>query len=211
MNDDVVNRRNPLGIKLTKEQMDESFRKSYWAYAVRYGLQYYVAGRFAATHRLTPVLANLLHHAVELLLKACLSNDDAIETIKKYRQRYSHDILKLWDAFRSRKLDPGLVEFDEIIAALNDFEEIRYPERLIENGANMGIDLFVEEPKRINGQEPGRSYYLSLPPIDRLMGLLFEASNANPEVFLREIEDVNGVGSNYYQKLKATSFGRAPA
>ena len=84
MHDDSVNTRNPTGIRLTQEQMDESFRQSYWAFAIRYGLQYYVAGRFATANRFTPVCANLLHHAVELLLKACLSSDDSLQTIEKY-------------------------------------------------------------------------------------------------------------------------------
>ncbi len=60
MNEDAVNARNPTSIKLTQEQMDKSFRESYWAFAIRYGLQYYVAGRFATANRFTPVCANLL-------------------------------------------------------------------------------------------------------------------------------------------------------
>ena len=119
MNDDSVNPRNPTGIKLTQEQMDESFRERYWAFAIRYGLQYYVAGRFATANRFTPICAN-------------------------------------------------------------------------------------------NGQGPEPSYNLSLPPIDRLVGLLFKASNANPKAFLHEITDEQGMGSTYYQMIKASLFGRAP-
>ena len=53
MNSDSLNTRDPTGIRFTQEQMDESFRQSYWALAIRYGLQYYVAGRFATAHRFT--------------------------------------------------------------------------------------------------------------------------------------------------------------
>lgn len=214
MKDDSVNARNPTGIRLTQEQMDKSFRESYWQFAIRYGLQYYVAGRFATANRFTPVCANLLHHAVELLLKACLSYDDSLETIeKKYgysKEGYGHDILLLWAAFKKRQR-ALLVEFDAIVAALHDFEEIRYPEKLIRNGAIIRINVFVEEPIHANGQEPERSYNLTLPPIDRLVGLLFKASNANPEAFLHEITDEQGTGSRYYQMIKATLFGSAPA
>ena len=38
MNDETVNARNPTGIRLTQEQMDKSFRESYWQFAIRYGL-----------------------------------------------------------------------------------------------------------------------------------------------------------------------------
>ena len=214
MNDDSVNTRNPTGIRSTQEQMDESFRQSYWAFAIRYGLQYYVAGRFATANRFTPVCANLLHHAVELLLKACLSHDDSLETIEKYghwKEGYGHNILLLWDAFKRRQPAPGPVEFDAIVAALHDFEELRYPEKLIRNGAIIRINPIAEEPIRANGQEPERSYNLTLPPLDRLVGLLFKASNANPAAFLHEITDEQGTGSTYYQMIKATLFGRAPA
>ena len=214
MNDDSVNARNPTGIRLTQEQMDKSFRESYWDLAIRYGLQYYVAGRFATANRFTPVCANLLHHAVELLLKACLSYDDSLETIEKYgdsKEGYRHNIRRLWDAFKERQPAPVPVEFDAIIAALHDFEEIRYPEKLIRTGAIIRINVFVEEPIHANGQEPERSYNLTLPPIDRLVGLLFKASNANPEAFLHEITDEQGTGGRYYQMIKATLFGSAPA
>lgn len=194
--------------------MDESFRGHYWRSAIRYGLQYYVAGRFATANRFTPVCANLLHHAVELLLKACLSIDDSVETINKYgdgKKGYRHDISLLWVAFKNRQPVSVPTEFDAIVVALHDFEEIRYPEELIRNGAMININIFVEEPTRANGQESERSCNLTLPQIDRLMGLLFKASNANPEAFLHEITDEQGTGSTYYQMMKATLFGRAPA
>jgi hypothetical protein len=81
---DAVNDRNPTGIKLTKEQKEKSFKESYWRYAIQHGLQYYVAGRFATSNGFIPVSANLLHHGVELLLKACLARDDSLETILAY-------------------------------------------------------------------------------------------------------------------------------
>jgi hypothetical protein len=60
---------NPTGITLTQNQKDESMREGYWSHAIRYGLEYCVTGRFATAHQFTPVGANILHHAVELLLK----------------------------------------------------------------------------------------------------------------------------------------------
>jgi hypothetical protein len=211
MNDDTVNARNPAGIKLSQEQVDESFRGSYWSSAIDYGLQYYVAGRFATANRFTPVCANLLHHAVVLLLKACLSYEDSRATIEKYgysRGGYGHDIRVLWAAFKKRQLAKVPIEFDAIVVALHSFEDIRYPEKLIQNGARIRINVFVDEPMCGDNDQPEPSYRLSLPSIDRLMGLLFEASHANPSAFLHGIADEHGIGSIYYEKIKTTLFGR---
>ena len=211
MSDEAVNARNPTGIKFTQEQQDEFFRQGYRHSAIDYGLQYYVAGRFATANRFTPVCANLLHHAVELLLKACLSCDDSRETIEDYGHRkkgYGHNILLLWEAVKEKQAAPVPVEFDAIVAALHDFEEIRYPEKLIQNGARISFNPFVDQPICDNGNEPEPSYSLSLPSIDRLMGLLFDASHANPKAFLHKLAGEHGLGSTYYEKLKTTLFGR---
>jgi hypothetical protein len=39
---------NPTGIVLTQQQVDESFRESYWAHAIRAGAFYYIAGRYSS-------------------------------------------------------------------------------------------------------------------------------------------------------------------
>jgi hypothetical protein len=203
-----------MGIELTQEQKDELFRKHYWELAIRYGLQYYVAGRFAAANYFAPVSANLLHHAVELLLKSCLSYEDPIETIRKYgyeRDGYGHNIPKLWDAFKSRQTTSLPDEFDIVISALHAFEEIRYPEELIKDGAIITINPIVEEPIHVEGQASSRRFHLTLPPIDRLVRLLFTASHGNPEVFLREIADEQGTGDRNYRTIKATLLGGASA
>lgn len=62
-----VNTRNPTGITLTQEQKYRLMRESYWDHAIRYGLEYYIAGRFAIAHHFIPVGANILHHAVHAI------------------------------------------------------------------------------------------------------------------------------------------------
>jgi hypothetical protein len=203
---------NPTGIVLTQEQKDHSMREGYWDHAIRYGLEYYVAGRFATAQQFTPVSANILHHAVELLLKACLAHDDPLEKILEYRHRkkgYGHDIVKLWREFKARQSVPVSAEFDPIIEGLHAFEDIRYPETLIREGATISIGIFeVENPILRNGQVPPDLYVLMLPQIDRLMGLLFDASGANPPAFLPRVTDDNQA-LVYYNMLRPTLFGRA--
>lgn len=203
--------RNPTGITITQAQKDAWMREGYWDHAIRYGLDYYVVGRFAAAHCFTPVSANILHHAVELLLKACLAHDDPLERILKYwhpKEGYGHDIVRLWQEFKARQTAPVPAEADAIIHSLHAFEDIRYPETLIRDGAMILVDIFdVPEAQSQSAQMNEPAYRFKLPQIDRLMGLLFDASGANPPAFLPRVTDDNQA-LVYYNMLRPTLFGR---
>src|SRR5262249_49773858 len=69
--------------------IDEFPQADYHFYTM--GLQYYVAGRFGAVHRLTPVTGNLLHHAVEMVLKGKLAHHHSLSDLKK---KFGHDLAK---------------------------------------------------------------------------------------------------------------------
>ena len=205
--------RNPTGITITQAQKDAWMREGYWDHAIRYGLDYYVAGRFAAAHRFTPVSANILHHSVELLLKACLAHDDPLERILEYwhpKKGYGHDIVRLWQEFKARQTVPVPAEADAIIHSLHAFEDIRYPEKLIQDGAEITIDVFEYPDVANTNANAGAQYELKLPLIDRLMGALFEALHTNPEFFLWELEMSDKRVDMYYSKVKETFLGLAP-
>lgn len=211
----AIDDRNPTGFVPTQTQKDESERKGYWHHAIEYGLQYYICGRIAICHRFTPISANTLHHAVELLLKACLAHDDPLDRIREYGRYpnqggYGHDLRLLWRDFKTRQRAPVPTEFDAIIDGLHAFEDIRYPERLIRDGAAISIGLFETKGPPIlrNGQIPDDLYVLQLPQIDRLVGLLFAASGANPPAFLPEIEN-DKQAMIYYDMVRPTLFGRS--
>jgi hypothetical protein len=210
----AVDARNPTGIKLTQEQKDRSLREGYWIHAIRYGLDYYVTGRFATAHHFTPVSANILHHAVELLLKACLAQDDPLDKILEYwhpKNGYGHNIVRLWQDFKARQPAPVPAEFDAIIEGLHAFEDIRYPETLIRDGATISIGIFeVETPVLRNGLVPVNAYSLMLSQIDRLMGFLFDASGANPPAFLPRVTD-DKQALIHYGMVRSTLFGRQTA
>ena len=201
--------RNPTGIELSQEQHDDFFRRSYWDHAIRYGIQYYVAGRFAAASGFTPVLANLLHHAVELFLKACLAYDDPVDRIREYgsvKRGYRHNLPLLWEDFKKRSSAQLASEFDRIIEELHKFDEIRYPEQLIEGGATILIDLFASEGQQLprpDDREP--LYVLKLPEVDELMGLLFKATNCNRPLFIAYVNDDRR--RLYYDTVVRTLFG----
>ena len=213
----AVNARNPTGITFTKEQKDSWMREHYWHHAVRYSLDYYIAGRFAVAHQFTPVGANILHHAVELLLKACLAHDDPLEKILEYghpKRGYGHDIVRLWQEFKARQA-ATLAEFDTVIEGIHAFEDIRYPETIVRDGATILINIFDVETVVEDGQMPvvgddqmpEKTYTLTLPQIDRLMGLLFAASGANPPAFLPRVTN-DAQALRYCDMVRPTLFGR---
>jgi len=201
---------NPPGLKpRTQKELDDSARDSYWIYSTQYALDYYVSGQFAVAHGFNPVSANILHHAVELLLKACLSRQDTLEDIGRYRNIYGHKLDRLWQEFKRRQLSPVDGEFDSIIEALDHFEDIRYPDRLIREGAHISIGPFeVEQPVQAANNLKVPYYELMLPQIDRLMGLLFKAVGANPDAFLPRITE-NKMALKYYDMIRSTLLGRA--
>lgn len=204
--------RSPTGVVLSQEQKDRSMQERYWAYAIEYGLQYYVAGRFATAHHFTFVSANILRHAVELLLKACLARDDPLDKILEYghsKKGYGHNLVLLWQEFKKRQEVVVPTEFDAIIEGLHVFEDIRYPETLVRNGATISIDIFeVENPILENERTLEKAYCFTLPQIDRLMGLLFNTSGGNPPAFLPRITD-DKQALIYYDLVRSTLFGRS--
>jgi len=165
----------------TQAERDESYRSSYWMHALEYGLNYYVCGRFAVAARMMPVSASLFHHAVELLLKACLALDDLVEEIAKYDETYGHSLPLLWEEFRKR--NPGSEEHDPTIEDLHKFELVRYPENLISEGGMFSIGFFENLEQEPNSY---RRFTLSTLQIDPLVALLMKASSYNP-VLLKDM------------------------
>ncbi len=92
--------------------------------------QYYVAGRAAAIAGLAPVYGNLLHHAVEMYLKAAIARTLSLHALKGI----GHQLESLWRAFKKAEGTARLEQFDATITALEAFEEIRYPDKALQTG-----------------------------------------------------------------------------
>src|SRR5579871_6453674 len=120
----------PMPPVLTQAQRDESFRTSYWHSAIHSGLEYYVTGRYGV-HAQVWVSANLLHHAVELLIKANLARGDTADQIRQYGRKsvYSHSLAAAWQEFKKRSGDKALDAFDKVVTELDRWEDIRYPDQ----------------------------------------------------------------------------------
>jgi hypothetical protein len=79
------------------------------------GCQYYVAGRYAAFAGFASTVGNVLHHAIEHLLKGGLSKTKSLPELKQL----GHNLPRLWEAFKTQVNDPALAQFDGVIATLH--------------------------------------------------------------------------------------------
>ena len=91
------------------------------------GMHYYVAGRYAVFAGFNPTAANLLHHAVEMALKGALAKKGMdLKALKGL----SHDLPRIWREFTAQYGIDGST-FDRVIAELQKFESIRYPDEIV--------------------------------------------------------------------------------
>jgi hypothetical protein len=149
----------------------------------KYGCQYYVAGRYGVFASLIPIAANLHHHAIEMLLKGALSKS---MTLKEMKARLKHKLEKTWETFKAQANDTSLNRFDGVIEELNKFEDIRYPDNLLKNGASMtfGITKAGAAMTSTSGVSVP-SYELCLEEIDELIAEIFKVASRNPNVYLK--------------------------
>jgi hypothetical protein len=133
-------------------------------------------GRAAAMHHQMPILGNLLHHAVEFALKAALTYQVDIHAMKT---RLSHHLPKIWDKFLA--LNPQLdgTEHAGSIERLHGFEELRYPDSMVEKGGTIQFAMFRHEVGWMPGGNwcsRGPRYLLVLEGVDALMAFIFKAA-----------------------------------
>ena len=129
--------------------------------------QYYVSAR-AATHAgLLPVPGNLFHHAIELFLKGDLCNSISADDLKK---KLGHHLPLLWDAFTSRHPAEDFSAFAPCIAALDAFEDIRYPDEIVAKGMYSTISIGPFTPHIETPGVPPPGYHIVVQDLDAFIG-----------------------------------------
>ena len=118
--------------------------------------------------------------------------NDSIAKIREYgsRRGYGHDMVRYGENSNYEDC-AAAAEFDAIIDGLHAFEDIRYPETLIREGATISIGILRRMALRsaiLTVTGLGNRYVLQLPQIDRLMELLL-AHPERPPAFLPRITD----------------------
>ncbi|AXK39647.1 hypothetical protein [Crenobacter cavernae] len=156
------------------------------------GMQYYIAARAASIGQLMPVAGNLFHHAVEMLLKGDLTR--AISPRELAQKPYSHSLVNAWNKFKEINLDEDLSGFDQIIEALHRFEVIRYPDKMLIEGAGIALVWGAGEPPPVaqildeETQEEHKispEYVLNVGKVDALIARLFKVCSINPPTYYR--------------------------
>jgi HEPN domain-containing protein len=138
------------------------------------GMHYYVAGRYAVFAGLNPTAANLLHHAIEMALKGALAKKGIdLRALK----RLSHDLPEIWREFTAQYgIDSST--FDGVIAELQKFETIRYPDEIVEQGLASVISR--GKPSPLSGHT---THALWLGEIDELMDEVFTVGSIGHKAF----------------------------
>lgn len=144
------------------------------------GVQYYIAARFAASAQLLPVTGNLFHHAIEMMIKGEL----ATYLTERQRRDLSHDLNQLWREFKRRtNSEQSLERFDTVVARLAQFEDIRFPERIVSEGMTCVIGFGEFASTDYGDGHRGPRYELFVGEVDALVKAILEASHVNPVFF----------------------------
>lgn len=141
---------------------------------------YYVSGRYAVLAGLVPVAGNLLHHGIEMYLKGALCKTMTPRELKNL----SHNLPKIWAAFKTQIADSGLVSFDTLISSLHDFEELRYPDSILSKGMAATFGVKRDSNTVATSVVPLPTYELYLEEIDALVDKIFDVAAVDPAPFV---------------------------
>ena len=141
---------------------------------------YYMTGRFAVINGLD-VAPNLMHHAVELLIKYTLLKDEPVPqrsaATAQLGETYRHRLNALWNQYKQHVAQTNLSRFDRVIADLARWEKVRY------GGFPAGISVaksmgLVRAPVQTSRSKD--IYVLGLDEVDDLITAIFVAGGINP-------------------------------
>jgi hypothetical protein len=149
------------------------------------GTQYYIAGRYGAFAALNPVAGNLMHHAIEHLLKGELAKTKSLQELA--RKPFGHNLSEIWKAFKAQTSDAALARFDRVISTLHEFEELRYPDSIMVNGMQCTFNITTAGAAMTTSssalpQPP--QYDLVLEEIDELVEAIFAAASRNLKAYV---------------------------
>jgi len=141
---------------------------------------YYMTGRFAVINGLF-IAPNLMHHAVELLIKFTLLKDvlesQRSNATAQLGQKYGHRLNALWNQYKQHVAPTDVSRFDRLITDLARWEDVRYGGFPTGASVAKGMSL-VRAPIQTSGQKD--TYTLGLNEVDDLISAMFVASGINP-------------------------------
>ncbi len=145
-------------------------------------LGYYLTGRFAAVNRLN-IAPNLIHLAVELLIKFTLlkdvSENQRSAATEKVKNDYGHNLEKLWAEYKREVARADLVRFDPVIKNLHRWEALRYGGFPNATSIVMGVGL-IRGQLSASHVKACDTYDFGLHEVDDLFAAMIAASSLNP-------------------------------
>jgi hypothetical protein len=161
-----------------EKQRAERLRAEY----INDGFQYYMLGRCAVAAMANPVAGNQFHHAIEMLLKGGL----VPHTTEDERIKLRHRLPRIWKAFKAH-YDPSnqLAHFDALVRSLHKYEDIRYPEKIVQHGMQSSFQFGSGPPPKASGKAASNvpTYHLSVGEVDALVKAICVACSVNPKFF----------------------------
>ena len=154
------------------------------------GMGYYVAGRYAAYSHFGIVTGLLCHHAIEMFLKGKLVEPLGRDVLKN---KLCHNLPKIWEKFKAEVGGEPLDQFNETIRKLHEFEDIRYPDQIVDKGGMVTVTTGggapSDSPTPTDEAVSGLSYTLVLSEIDALARAIFQAAGIDPDFFTRSMKN----------------------
>jgi hypothetical protein len=151
-----------------------------------YGFAYYLCARFSALAKQTLVTGNIYHHAIENLLKAGLSKKYTPHELKK---TFGHNLERLWADFKAYSRVANLSTWDGVIEDLHLWEDIRYPDELIEHGAQLCIAWDTPGVSGIGIKAMPPLFRITVRDLDLLVNALIPLIGVNPKAFTGTVNE----------------------
>jgi hypothetical protein len=153
-------------------------------------VKYYIAARGAALAGLMPVSGNLFHHAIEMLAKAGIIKHNATGSFGQTQEKLfslGHKLKAVWTEFKLCHPKASLSVFDALVAYLDRWEEIRYPDPdRLSGKSGMAMSIGRRKGQQPSAQMPTgqvAEYFLNLEECDELVKAMWLALGFPPTRF----------------------------
>jgi HEPN domain-containing protein len=171
-------------------------------------MQYYASARFAARAGLMPIAGNLFHHAIEMILKSHLSR--TVSTVE-LKDKFGHDLKKLWQKFKdSFPNEADLSKYDGVVADLDRFDDIRYPEEVVKAGMITTISWHDLPVGLKVGNNRAQPYVLLVPVLDRLIARIAQLFLGAEALLSNLHHDQTGLDMVRYKNPESMFWFHAP-
>lgn len=169
------------GRKAAERDDEGAWRRDAKPRLARLAITYWILGHQAHVWRTAPVSGNIMHLAVEMILKALLVERVGLDALK---DEYGHSLPLLWAGVLEAHPELACADTATMIERLHRYEHIRYPDVLMERG---GILMTSSAPGRLS-QVTDDVAFMSTYDVDTLMRRALRKLSLNPPVVVLPVD-----------------------